>query len=237
MVFVRQEQVVSRPGTDMLVADDGTIVTAGEVGTPDAAGYPLQIRNRTLGIQRPFGVFDPTLDRRRFEAAGDVLSMYLHRRLTPHDPSSFWVFNDSRFLLERYSLRGDLIGRYRHAMDGWYVDATRLQPSAGDFKGLALHGVQQSTAPDFIWLVYHAPRPSYVAPAAGTPFVWQKWTEDHDLIVEAWDTRRHEVIATGRFPRTEATLVRHAPDLLALIRPRGDEVYELQVVALRVVRP
>jgi hypothetical protein len=233
-VFVRQDQILGRAGTDLLVASDGTVITAGEVGTREAAGYPLHIRTPSFSVRRSFGLRDPTLDPRQFAATGDERFLYLLRELAPADASSFWTYNPTRFLLERYGNDGNLLGRYRHALDGWYAESTRSKPSVGEFNGLALQGVQQSADPDIVWLIYHAARPGFGPLQPGARSVWQTLVEGHDLVVEAWDQRRNEIVAMGRVPQTLAFPVRHAPDMLALIRPEGDEVHKVQVVVLGV---
>jgi hypothetical protein len=231
--FVRMESMPGG-GFDFVPGPAGTVVTEGLVGTPEAAGYPLHLRDLKFAIVKSFGTDDTTLDARLLAATGDDATMLLRRRFTPSAAGTFWTYNDTRFLLEKYDVTGRLSARFRHALDGWYADATRRSPSPGGFRGLELHDVQISARPNIIWLVYHDRRPNFVEPTRA--FEENQWRSMHDLVVEAFDAQRGIVVASTRFPQAIALKVDGAPDELAISHPIDDVFYTFRIMKLRIVQ-
>jgi hypothetical protein len=229
--FVRQEAMPGG-GQNFVVGPAGTVITAGAVGTPISAGYPLHIVDQKNSIVRSFGSTDPTLDPRVMAASGDDAMMALHRRFTPAGASTFWVYNDTRFLLELYDFDGRMLAQYRHALDGWYAEASRRAPSPGIFPGLALHVVQSSQRPGIVWLIYHDRRENYTPPVPGSRSDVMRWRTMHDLVVEAFDHGTGAVLATARFPQTLAIKVEYAPDVVALFHPVDDNYFTLRLASL-----
>jgi hypothetical protein len=58
----------------------------------------------------------------------------------------------------------------------------------------------------------------------------------HDLVVEALDTRTFQVIATQRFADVTAEKVDNAPDILAVYQQLGDIFATYHVAQLRLLR-
>jgi hypothetical protein len=227
----RSEVTVS----DIVFGPNGAHVGAGVFRTPERAGLPLHIFDRGGSIRRSFGVADPTLDPRRLAASGDEPASLLMRQLTNGEPSSFWTYNPTRFLLEQYDFEGRLLRQARHALDGWYEDATRRSPGAGELRGLPLSIVQVSRDAGLLWLVYHDRNSDYT-PNNPRDRSLLPQRIGHDLVVEALDWRTMRVQAMLRLPNTYAVRVSNAPDLIAIVRPQNADFHTLQPTRLRLQR-
>jgi hypothetical protein len=188
-------------------------------------------------IIRSFGVEDPVLDPRRLQANGDGVAMNMLRQLAPGAPGTFWTYNPSRFLLEQYDFQGNLQAQARHALDGWYKDATAQAPSRAEFRGTALNTVVESSDPNLLWLVYHVRNSKYkAADSLYTPSV-NEAIGMQDVILEALDTRSMRVIATHRVQGTVVMPMKNAPDMLAFTQPMGEHFMNYRVMNARIIRP
>ncbi len=233
--WVRTERT-SRLVFNGLVGPTGKLLIAERIGTPDRAGYPLHILRPDGELGVSFGIANPVLDPRTLRANGEDVSSYQSRRYERADDNSFWVFSNWKFLLERYDFDGRMLDQARHAMDGWYREASLKRPGVGEFKGLALPKVVQSKQPGVAWLVYTVFNDSYRKPDSLYPPTDREILAQNDLVIEALDTRTMKVIATTRFPRTGALLMKNAPDMLAIYTPLDPEAifmsYSIRTMSL-----
>jgi hypothetical protein len=234
--FVRTERM--RAIIDGLVSPTGRIVFQSRIGTPDRAGYPLHILRQDGELGVSFGIANPVLDPRVLEANGEDAASHLQRRLERADATSFWAYSRRKFLLERYDFDGRMLDQARHAMDGWYAEASLKQPGDGEFKGLKLPIVVQSKQPEMVWLVYAVRNAMYRDPSVYLP-TDKEILQMMDLVIEALDTRTMKVIATSRFPRTGVLEMKNAPDMIAVYEPiDADAVFmSYSIRTMNVVRP
>jgi hypothetical protein len=180
-------------------------------------------------------VTDAAFDPRVLAARGDYPSAYFHRRLTSAAGSSFWVYNPTRFLLEQYDFSGRLLRQARHALDGWYKEASARDPGMGEFQGNRLWVAQTASIEGVLWLVYQVRNESY-RPGTADYKRAEPDAGQRDLVVEALDTRTMSVLAVARFPGLAVADVKQGTDLLAVYQPLGEYFSTYRVVRLRLTR-
>jgi hypothetical protein len=233
LTFIRT--VPSQRRVDDLVYNDrGVEVVAARIGSPQAAGLPLHLLDRDGSIARSFGTLDPVLDPRRMEQNGDDITTFQYRELTRGAGNTFWTWNNTRFLLEQYEFNGTLLARGRHALDGWYADATAVTPGRGEFKGLRLLSVQASAQPEVLWLIYLVRNSSFREPTSRPTL--GSWAPMHDMVVEALDTQNFRVLARYVVPRTVGAKVAGIPDAVAVVKVVDDLFHDWSILKLQLVR-
>jgi hypothetical protein len=218
---------------DMLIHDDGTMAFMSEFASAERRGFPLHLADKSGTITRSFGLQPDITDAMRLAQRGDNLANQL-RLLTRGERGTFWAYNPVAFLLEQYDYSGRLLSQGRHALDGWYKNASEAQPGRGDFPGKPISIVQSSREPNVLWLAYSVRNASYTGRADyNKP---SPWAGQHDLVVEALDTSTLSVIATRRFPGVTAAKIDNAPDLVALYQQLDAVFGTYHVARLQLVR-
>jgi hypothetical protein len=220
--FVRAENVTQFE--DVLWFAGGGAVIAALEGSSQATGYPLHVLDRAGSITRSFGVNRAELGPARLAATGDDSSSYLQRALTRGANETFWASSPRRFLLEQYDQTGRLINQGRHAVDGWYKDLSERRSAPRTFTASPPDIVQESSAPELLWLVYHDRNAKFVS-AGFFSKPMGEIAKMHDVVIEAVDARTLKVLAMRRFPGTNAWTA-----------PIDDVFHALRVTRLRLVR-
>jgi hypothetical protein len=104
------------------VAANGEIVFAAAIPSRQHAGFPLHVAGRSGSIIRSFGVDNPGT---RPRVPPDSLFLRMLRRVEPGPDLTFWSYNPSEFLVERWSTDATRMYRVQHSFDGWYAEVTR----------------------------------------------------------------------------------------------------------------
>jgi hypothetical protein len=233
--FVRNDYYP--PAGDVVVSGDGSAIVAANISSADRAGLPLHIVAPDGSMLRSFGRADPTIDPRRLQQLNDSPSDLLHRRIVPDGSGGIWTFNSTRFLLERYNGAGELVAHVRHALDGWYAEASKVSPGRGEFPGRSLYFVQPSADRELLWLVYLVPNDAFARRDRTRSLTGPSpYDGMHDLVIEAFDTRTLEVVATLRRPGTSVVRIDNAPDLIGVFERLNTYFATYRLHRLKLVR-
>ena len=234
MRFVRTERGLSV--YDLVVAGGGRLVLAQAISTPRRAGFPLHLVAPGGQVTLSFGVEDPTLDPKFLEANNDVAPLRVVRNLAPAGRETFWSYNPTRFLLERYSFSGARLGEFRHSLDGWYRDASAVKRGRGEFPGLPLTWVLPSRDSTIIWLVYNEPNAAYKPNWRVSQYPASPTFGIYNVVVEAFSLQTMSVVAMRRFPNASAKRVLHGPDLIAFFDESNGVFGAFRIMKLSVLQ-
>ncbi len=214
------------------ITASGEIVFAASIATRQRAGLPLHVAGKSAAILRSFGREDPTLSPR---SPPDSIFYLMLRYVEPAPGRTFWSYNPSDFMVERWTIDGHRIYRIEHSFDGWYADVTREMQGlrTENYKagqGIRLSWIKESATPNLVWFIYVVRTVNSRADDPSQP------SKGLDIVVEAVDIQKGVVLAVRRFPETFIKPVWDAPDRIAVVVPFVRDFTTFRISRLTLIR-
>ena len=198
--YVRSYPLVGRSWEDALVLDSSRVLLQASLRSPERAGYPLHLLDADGSITRSFGSEEPVVDRR---SPLDGL-----RLIAGATTGSVWSGMLNEYELEKWDLQGRRLLTIRREAD-WFRSWRQQNAQPEDMvRPLPrLHGLHQDDTGrlwSFVWVAESnwSPRRSSGQSKAGvehTPVPPTELDRFKDTIVEIFDPRKREVVASQRF--------------------------------------
>jgi hypothetical protein len=186
--LVRDLRMMKTPD---FVLSDGSLVLADQVGTRDAAGYPIHRLNADGSIARSFGTDTP-----QHRPDMRLLTTRVVGRATD---GTVWAAAPGLYALERWDPFAGT-RKQRVEVDAKWFRPSKSYPSSMERPMPVIQAVAEDSA-GFVWVLIQVADPRWKAPPTDSERTWtpELYDSKHDWLLEVVDPRSQRVIASRRF--------------------------------------
>jgi hypothetical protein len=178
--------------TPALILEDGRLIVAEQIRTPELIGYPIHLVNREGRVLRSFGAETP-------QYRSD-LRQFTDRIVSPGPNGSVWAAAPGRYAFERW----DPVSGIRLAKVVVHSPWFREAPTISDRRNHPSPSIESFWEKDgFIWVLLRDADTKWKPPLGSNrerPFDLEDYNRTYDWLLEVIDPESGRVVASKRFP-------------------------------------